>query len=74
MTTTKKKLIGHYNYYGINDNIRDIRKFSYCINKLLYKWLNKRSQRKSYTIWQFKQMLEVYRLPKPTIKVEIYNI
>lgn len=71
--TTKKKLIGHYNYYGITDNIDSIRRYSYCINNLLFKWLNKRSQRKSYTVEQFKQMLEVFELPKPTIKVNIYD-
>lgn len=69
--TTKKKLTGHYNYYGITDNIDSIRKYHYCINKLLFKWLNKRSQRKSYTPEQFKQMLKVFELPKPTIKVKI---
>ena len=73
-TTTKKKLIGHYNYYGITDNIDSIRKYSYCINNLLFKWLNRRSQRKSYTSEQFKQMLEVFKLPKPTIRVNIYDI
>ena len=69
--TTKKKLTGHYNYYGITDNIDGIRKYHYCINKLLFKWLNRRSQRKSYTPEQFKQMLKVFELPKPTIKVKI---
>ena len=69
--TTKKKLTGHYNYYGITDNIDSIRKYHYCINKLLFKWLNRRSQRKSYTPEQFKQMLKVFELPKPTIKVKI---
>ena len=69
--TTKKKLTGHYNYYGITDNIDSIRKYNYCINKLLFKWLNRRSQRKSYTPEQFKQMLKVFELPKPTIKVKI---
>lgn len=73
ITTTKKKLIGHYNYYGITDNIDSIRKYSYCINNLLFKWLNRRSQRKSYTSEQFKQMLEIFELPKPMIRVNIYD-
>lgn len=73
ITTTKKKLIGHYNYYGITDNIDSIRKYSYCINNILFKWLNRRSQRKSYTSEQFKQMLKIFELPKPTIRVNIYD-
>lgn len=74
MTTTKKKLIGHYNYYGINDNIRDIRKYNHCIKGLLFKWLNRRSQRKSYNLEQFKQMLKEFKLPEPKIKVQIYDV
>lgn len=74
METTKKKLIGHYNYYGITDNIDSIKRYKICIDELLYKWLNRRSQKKSYNIEQFNQMLKMFNLPKPTIKVEIFDM
>ena len=73
-STTKKKLIGHYNYYGITDNINSIEKYYSNVNRLLFKWLNRRSQKKSYTEETFKQMLEVFELPTPSIKVNIYAI
>ena len=74
MTTVKRKLIGHYNYYGITDNTNSMKIYLQEIKKLLFKWLNRRSQRKSYTIEKFIQLLEIINLPKPKIKVSIYAI
>lgn len=74
MATTRRKLIGHYNYYGITDNSKSISNYLFEITKLLFKWLNRRSQKKSYDWISFNKMLEIYSLPKPTIKVNIYAI
>ncbi len=74
MAVVNKKLIGHYNYYGINDNYNSISKYLREVIGLLFKWLNRRSQRKSYNWEQFKQMMEMFNLPKPTIRIDIYNI
>lgn len=73
MITVKKKLIGHYNYFGITDNYHMIRKFYYRSMQILFKWLNRRSQRKSYTSEQFKQMIKQYNIPKPYVRISIYN-
>ena len=48
MATVRRKLIGHYNYYGITDNTISIMKYYYSVIHLLLKWLNRRSQRRSY--------------------------
>ena len=74
METIKKKLIGHYNYYGITDNSIMIHKFKYTIITLLFKWLNRRSQKRSYDIDGFNQMLSIFNLPNPNIKVNVYAI
>lgn len=74
MATVKKKLTGHYNYYGITDNIDGLSRYLYEITRLLFKWLNRRSQKKSYEWTGFSKMLEIYQLPKPKIKVNIYAI
>ena len=74
MDTVKRKLIGHYNYYGITDNSKSIDNYAYEVRKLLMKWLNRRSQKKSYDSKGFNQMLERYKLPIPKIKVNIYAI
>lgn len=72
--SVKKKLIGHYNYYGITDNINSNERYYYNVYRELFKWLNRRSQKKSYTEETFKQMIEILELPKPKIKVSIYAI
>lgn len=73
MNTVKRKLIGHYNYFGITDNYHSICKFYYRFLQILFKWLNRRSQRKSYTSEEFKRLLIEYEIPKPNTKVNIYD-
>ena len=70
--TTKKKLRGHYNYYGITDNSRMIGKYRRTVINNLYKYLNKRSQRRSYTWEEFKILVKCFDLPKEKIMVNIY--
>ena len=74
METVKKKLIGHYNYYGITDNSKSIMLYHYEIRRILFKWLNRRSQKKSYNYESFDKMWNFFQLPLPQIKVSIYDI
>jgi group II intron reverse transcriptase/maturase len=64
----KLKLNGHYNFYGITFNMRMMNKYNYKITKLLYKWLNRRSQRKSFAWEDFEKYLEINPLPRPVIR------
>ena len=59
-------------YYGITDNFQSISKFRREVVKSLFKWLNRRSQRKSYSWEGFNEMLKVYPLAKPKIYVSVY--
>ena len=52
-STLNAKLRGHYQYYGINDNWSHLMKFRYAAKQLAFRWLNRRSQRKSKTWVQF---------------------
>ena len=75
MSTVKRKLIGHYNYYGITDNTYSLMRYYYSVIHLLLKWLNRRSQRRSYqTKEAFTAMIKSFDLPIPRIKVDIYAI
>lgn len=67
------KLRGHYQYFGITDNSYSLNKFRMCINKLLWKWLNRRSQRRSYTAEEFIQLMKQIPLLQPKIYVNIYD-
>jgi len=65
------KLLGHYGYYGITDNLKMIRTFYDIVIRLLFKWLNRRSQRRSFSRDKFKQYLKLHPLPLPRIYVSI---
>lgn len=65
-------LVGYYHYYGITDNSESLSNFRYQMMKSLFKWLNRRSQKKSYNWEQFNDMLKTYPLAIPRIYVSVY--
>jgi membrane-associated phospholipid phosphatase len=66
-------LVGYYHYYGITDNLRRIKTFRYEVLKSLFFWLNRRSQKKSYTWAEFLNMIDNYHpLARARIYVSIY--
>ncbi|GAA0178471.1 hypothetical protein SH2C18_15230 [Clostridium sediminicola] len=73
MKKLRQKLIGYYRYYGITDNSRALQKFRYLVRRLVYKWLNRRSQRKSYNWQTFSMMFKSYKIPYPKIYVNIFE-
>lgn len=68
------KLLGHYRYYGISGNLIGIRRYYLQVLALVYKWLNRRSQRRSYNRQGFAQYLEYYPLPTPRIYRNLYTL
>jgi hypothetical protein len=68
------KLQGYYRYYGITDNSIMLRKFQEEVKRHLFKNLNRRSQRRSYTWDKFQLFLKKYPLPKPKIHVNIFDL
>ncbi len=61
----KSKLLGHYNYYGYWMNSRKLWYFYKEAIKSLFKWLNRRSQKRSYTWESFRERLNNFPLPTP---------
>ena len=61
----KSKLVGHYNYYYVRGNSRAVWSYYRHVIKYTLKWLNRRSQRKSYSWDKFKRILEYIKIPKP---------
>ncbi len=53
----KLRLAGHLQYYAITDNGRLCESFRCQVTRMLFKWLNRRSQRRSYTWEQFNSAL-----------------
>ena len=61
------KMRGHYQYYGVSNNFSGIARFLYESRRILFKWLNRRSQRKSFNWTKF--LLFENRHPLPPIKI-----
>ena len=57
------KLRGHIQYYGVSFNSDWVGKFSRRAVRIMFKWLNRRSQRKSFTWEGFKLFIQANPLP-----------
>lgn len=66
-------LVGYYHYYGITDNGRCLYSMKYRIERMLFYWLNRRSDKKSYTWEGFHDVLKRFPLAEPKIYVHIYS-
>jgi group II intron reverse transcriptase/maturase len=67
MKTLKAKLQGTWSYYGIIGNYRRMQLLYEETCRALYKWLNRRSQRKSIRWRALNRLLERFQVPKPRI-------
>ena len=65
------KLVGHYNYYGVIGNYKSLNQFYYLTRRSLFKWLNRRSQRKSFNWEKFERLMKRYGIEKPRITEKI---
>jgi group II intron reverse transcriptase/maturase len=61
------KLMGYFNHFGVHGNIRSLEYFYYQVIRQMWKYLNRRSQRKSYNWEGFKQLLSQFGVVKPHI-------
>ena len=61
------KLRGYYNYFGVHGNSLSLNAFYLHAVRTLMKFLNRRSQRKSYNWVGFKQLMEQFGIAKPHI-------
>lgn len=61
------KMRGHVQYYGVSHNIERVETFLFQGSKIMFKWLNRRSQKKSFTWEQFNQFVQ--KNPMPTAKI-----
>lgn len=60
----KAKLHGHYAYYAVHYNHKTWHYYHICL-KLLMKWLNRRSQKRSFSWNGLMKRLKINPLPKP---------
>jgi len=66
------KVRGHLRYYGVSFNYRALRQFIRHATRILYKWLNRRSQRRSFNWRTFQRFMDRHPLPRPVIYVSLF--
>lgn len=66
------KMRGHFNYFGVTDNSRALYQFERAVHHLLCKWLNRRSQRRSFTWDSFLRYMARFPLPRPGRLVSLF--
>ena len=68
----KLKIEGHIRYYGVSFNMREISVFIRRVTHIIFKWLNRRSQRKSFDWVKFKAFMTANPLPRARIYHKLF--
>jgi RNA-directed DNA polymerase len=66
-----RKMRGHFNYFGVTDNSPALWQFDYAVRRLMFKWLNRRSQRRSFSWESFRRYEARHPLPRPGTLVSL---
>lgn len=74
MKTVAQKHQGHWNYYGIIGNSESLSDYRTLTLRVLFRWLNWRSQRRSYTWRSFNRMLQRFEVPLPRIIRKAHSV
>jgi len=64
-------VIGQLSYYAITDNLERSSYYVYRATRILFKWINRKSQRKAYTWEGFIQALAWVGWPKPRVRKDL---
>ena len=67
------KLQGHIVYFGVTNNCHSVMIFLYKARRLFFKWLNRRSQKRSFNWEQFEIFERQYPMPHAKIYHQIYK-
>jgi RNA-directed DNA polymerase len=59
-------LRGHIQYFGVRGNSRSVRTYVYRVERLLFKWINRRSQRRSFNWPPYHDWIRSW-FPRPRI-------
>jgi len=71
-TKLNRKLTGYYNYFGVEGNFKRIGQVYQSVIEILFKWLNRRSQRRSFNWKVYSEIVDYYGLKEPRITKSLY--
>lgn len=63
---------GYMNYFAVNDNNHRIKLFLHAVKRILFRALNRRSQKRSFNWERFQRILDLSGYPKPGILVNLF--
>ena len=66
------KLRGHVQYYGVSHNSQSLSKFIDEATRIFYKWMNRRSQKRSFTWDKFELFMKRYPRVRPVIRHRLF--
>jgi RNA-directed DNA polymerase len=67
----RARVVGHLNYYAITDNLERCSDYLRYARRILYKWINRKSQRRAYTWDRFEQALTWANWPRARIHKDL---
>jgi RNA-directed DNA polymerase len=67
----RSRVLGHLSYYAITDNQERCNYYVYRATRILFKWLNRKSQRGAYTWESFRQALAWVKWPKVRLRKDL---
>ncbi len=70
--TFRAKIRGHIQYYGVTFNSKNVSSFLHEAKKIVVKWLNRRSQRKSFSWAKFAQFQKQFPMPRVCVVHELF--
>lgn len=71
LRSARRRVQGYLNYYAITDNSDRCSYYVYRVKHILFKWLNRKSQRRAYTWKGFSEALVYVGWPRPRIQKDL---
>jgi RNA-directed DNA polymerase len=68
-----RRIEGHFNYFGVNGNLRSLQRFVEQVERAWHKWLRRRGQRRPLSWTRFAELLRRMPLPRPRIRVQLWR-
>jgi len=68
-----RKLQGHIAYFGVTNNSKSVNIFLYEARRVFFKWMNRRSQKRSFNWEQFSNFEKQYPMPRTKIYHQVYK-
>lgn len=72
MFKMKRVLQGYLNYFAINDNMKRVVMFVREVTRMMFKWLNRRSQKRSWNWETFADVLRNMNFPQARLRHNLF--